>query len=157
MIREMRREDRQLFLDMTEEFYASEAVLHPIPESFRVAAWEEMMRSDCYVKGYILESENQPAGYAQLSFTFSQEAGGKVAWLEELYVREAFRGHGLGKEFFAFVKSQIEPAVARVRLEVEPENERARKLYQAMGYRELPYLQMIKELEMERTAADKEE
>lgn len=144
MIREVGKEDRQLFLDMTEEFYDSEAVLHPVPEFHRTALWEEMMRSDCYVKGYILETENGPAGYAQLSFTYSQEAGGKVVWLEELYVREGFRGHGLGKEFFAFLREEYEPKAARIRLEVEPENERARKLYESLGYRELPYLQMVK-------------
>ena len=33
---------------------------------------------------------------------------------------------------------------ARHRLEVEPDNVRAKKLYSSLGYRELPYGQMIK-------------
>ena len=33
MIREIREEDKQLYMDLTEEFYNSEAVLHPIPEA----------------------------------------------------------------------------------------------------------------------------
>ena len=85
MIREIREEDKQLYMDLTEEFYNSEAVLHPIPEAYREATFEEMMRSQDYVKAYILEKDGQAAGYGLTSYTFSQEAGGKAVWLEELY------------------------------------------------------------------------
>jgi len=34
---------------------------------------------------------------------------------------------------------------ARYRLETEPENEGARRLYARHGYEEFPYLQMVKE------------
>jgi hypothetical protein len=50
MIREIREEDKQLYMDLTEEFYNSEAVLHPIPEAYREATFHEMMRSQDYVK-----------------------------------------------------------------------------------------------------------
>ena len=36
------------------------------------------------------------AGYALLAKTFSQEAGGLVVWLDEMYVRPAYRSKGLG-------------------------------------------------------------
>ena len=86
MIREIREEDKQLYMDLTEEFYNSEAVLHPIPEAYREATFDEMMRSQDYVKAYILEKDGQAAGYGLTSYTFSQEAGGKAVWLEELYI-----------------------------------------------------------------------
>ena len=57
MIREIREEDKQLYMDLTEEFYNSEAVLHPIPEAYREATFHEMMRSQDYVKAYILEKD----------------------------------------------------------------------------------------------------
>ena len=150
MIRGMNREDRELYMQMADEFYHSDAVLHPVPASFREAAWEEMMRSPDYVRGYLLELDGKPAGYGMLSFTFSQECGGKVAWLEELYVREEFRCRGLGKAFFAWMKEQIEPEVSRIRLELEPDNKRAAKLYQSMGFEPLPYAQMVKEIPKEK-------
>ena len=106
-----------------------------------------MMRSQDYVKAYILEKDGQAAGYGLTSYTFSQEAGGKAVWLEELYIRPQFRCHGLGKEFFAYVDEQIAPKVMRLRLEIEPDNLRAKKLYLAMGYEDLPYAQMIKEVQ----------
>ncbi|MFR3390125.1 MAG: GNAT family N-acetyltransferase [[Clostridium] scindens] len=78
-------------------------------------------------------------------FTGSRRQGS--LWLEELYIRPQFRCHGLGKEFFAYVDEQIAPKVMRLRLEIEPDNLRAKKLYLAMGYEDLPYAQMIKEVQ----------
>ena len=49
---------------------------------------------------------------------------------------------GLGKAFFKYMEENY-PA-ARYRLEIEPENLRAKKLYSSLGYKELPYAQMIK-------------
>ena len=77
--------------------------------------------------------------YKRQSRTFSQEAGGKVVWLEELYIRPEYRCHGLGKEFFRYVDEKIAPEVKRLRLEIEPENLRAKKLYLSLGYEEDVY------------------
>ena len=146
MVREIRKEDYQLYMDLSREFYDSEAVLHPIPESYREETWKEMMRSPEFVRGNILEKEGAPAGYGLTSRTFSQEAGGKVVWLEELYIRPEYRCHGLGKEFFRYVDEKIAPEVKRLRLEIEPENLRAKKLYLSLGYEDLPYAQMVKDV-----------
>ena len=42
-IRKITSDDKQLFFDMSEEFYNSSAVLHPIDVSCHAAAFEEMM------------------------------------------------------------------------------------------------------------------
>lgn len=134
--------DREEFLSMSEEFYASEAVLHAVPTEYHALAFEELMRSDAYLECYMIEVDEQAVGYALLVKTYSREAGGLNIWVDELYLRADYRGLGAGSAFFAFLE-KTHPA-ARYRLETEPENERAQKLYRRMGYRALPYLQMIK-------------
>ena len=134
--------DRAEFLAMSREFYESDAVLHSIPEEFHERSFEELMRSDVYLECYIMETDGKAVGYALLTKTFSREAGGLNIWVDELYLRPEYRGLGAGSAFFAFLE-QTHPA-ARYRLETEPENERAQNLYRRMGYRDLPYLQMIK-------------
>ena len=145
MIRSVEPKDKDVYLNLVRDFYQSEAVLHSIPDEYIENTWEELMSSSNYVKAYILESDNQVAGYALLSFTFSQEVGGKVAWIEELFMLPEFRGQGLGKEFFAFMEANVESKVSRIRLEVEPDNNRAKRLYESLGYEDLPYVQMVKE------------
>jgi len=39
----------------------------------------------------------EPAGYAIYFFTFSSFLGRRGLWLDDLYVRPEFRGHGLGR------------------------------------------------------------
>ena len=141
MIRKINESDREIYLSMVSEFYDSDAVLHPVPIQFHINTYNELMRSDEYLECYILEQDSDPAGYALLSKSFSPEVGGKIIWLEEIFIYERFRGHGLGSQFFKFLEEKGD--VARFRLEVEPDNERAKRLYRRMGYKELPYMQMV--------------
>ena len=64
--------------------------------------------------------------------------------IDEILILEAYRGKGLGTEFFAFVQQQF-PQAKRFRLEVTKENTRATKLYQSLKYESLDYLQMVLE------------
>lgn len=144
MIRKITLEDREIYLQMAWEFYHSEAVMHPVPDEYFIRGFDEMMRSDAYMSGLIFEHEGQIAGYALLCRGYSQEAGGFSIWIDELYLRPEFRGRGMGKAFFSDL-SKIAPA-ARYRLEIEPDNHRAEKLYRAMGFDILPYKQMVKDL-----------
>jgi len=144
MIRRITPADRDIYLAMAWEFYHSEAVLHAVPDENYARAFDEMMRSDAYMLGLIFEWEEQAAGYALLCKTYSQEAGGMAVWIDELYLRPEFRNRGMGKNFFAELES-IVPA-ARYRLEIEPDNLRAEKLYKSMGFEELGYKQLVKDI-----------
>lgn len=82
-IRKITSDDKQLFFDMSEEFYNSSAVLHPINVSCHAAAFEEMMRSEVYIRGFILCDGENAVGYAILNIMFCREVGGKTVWIEE--------------------------------------------------------------------------
>ena len=131
---------------MAEEFYSSDAVLHPIPRAYIERTADEALQSDAYAEIYLLECEGEPAGYGLTARTFSQEAGGSVLWIEELYIREQFRSRGLVREFFSYIEEKNKDRTARIRLEVEEENTRAASLYERLGYEKLDYKQMIKDL-----------
>ncbi len=142
-VRKILSGDRDLFLAMSREFYRTPGVLHDIPDEFRIRTFEELTRSDYYLDGRFLLLNGMEAGYALLAKSFSQECGGLVVWVDELYVRPEFQGQGLASSFFRWLEQNI-PA-ARYRLEIEPDNTRAEALYHRMGYTHLPYAQMIKE------------
>ena len=142
-IRPIEQKDKELFLTLSREFYNSPAVLAPIKEEYHENAFCELMRSRDYLDCYILEYDGNVAGFGLLNISYCHEAGGKIVWFEELYIREAFRSHGIGRAFFAYVEEHF-PAF-RYRLEVEKENERAVKLYKSLGYDFLEYDQMIKD------------
>lgn len=142
-IRDITENDRQIFIEMGREFYGSPACNHGIPEEYFEATLQECLRSKTYARVLMLEDEGEIVGYFNMSVTWSNEAGGKVIWLEELFFKEASRGKGYGTQVFAWVEKEY-PDAKRFRLEVTLENERAIALYKKLGYEELPYLQMIK-------------
>lgn len=141
--------DETDFYTMAEEFYHSDAVLHPIPAEYHRRAFAEMMRSGQYLSGYIFTDGDNTAGFAVTNRMMQHEAGGVMVWVEDLYIRPAYRGQGLGSRFLAWLEEQLRGDAVILRLETEPENERAQELYYRLGYENLNYLQMIKRLDEE--------
>ena len=104
MFRKINQNDKDFYINSVKAFYSSDAVLHSIPESYITKTFDELMASDVYAECYIIEKEGERAGYALLAKTFSQEAGGIVVWLEEIYILPEFRSCGLGGKFLRFLK-----------------------------------------------------
>jgi GNAT superfamily N-acetyltransferase len=84
------------------------------------------------------EGGEAPVGVAYLAFTWTIEHGGCTAWLEELYVVPARRGHGIGTALLRAVCDRARAeGCAAVDLEVEADHERAIALYARHGFRRL--------------------
>lgn len=143
MIRKINSSDYELFMRLTDEFYSGDAVSHGIPQEHHERTFAELMRSEDYAMCYILESDSEPAGYALLFRAFSQEAGGFVIWIDELYILPEFQGRGLGTEFFSFMESEFSTA-AGFRLEIHPDNIGAERLYNRLGFTRLPYTSLVR-------------
>lgn len=140
MIQKAEKSDAPLLRELFEEFYQSDAVLHPIPPAFHEATLDELFSAHSTQRCYLLDD----CGYALLSEKFSHEAGGRELWLEELYLRPAYRGNGLGHKFFKWLFSEARrEGIARIRLEYELENTRARRLYRSLGFAPLEYGQLF--------------
>lgn len=143
--------DEAEFYAMAEEFYHSDAVLHPIPAEYHRRAFAEMIRSGQYLSGYLFTDGENAAGFAVTNRMMQHEAGGVMVWVEDLYIRPAYRGQGLGSRFLTWLEEQLRGDAVMLRLETEPENERAQELYYRLGYENLNYLQMTKRLDEENT------
>ena len=123
---------------MAKDFYNSPAVLSSVPDANFETTFNELMTSDVYTEAFIFEVNQKTAGYGLIAKTFSQEAGGIVVWIEEIYVKAKFRNQGLGSEFIEYVKTNI--SARRYRLETEPDNIKAQNLYKRHGFHNLKYI-----------------
>jgi len=80
----------------------------------------------------------RPIGLAYLSFQWTLERGGRVLWLEELYVVPELRGRGTGGKLLrAALDVARERDCLAVELEVEASHARAANLYARAGFRPL--------------------
>lgn len=141
MIRNITIEDKEEYTQMVQDFYSSDAVAHSLNPKNIENTINEALKDDTYVECFILEENSKTTGYAVLAKTFSQEAGGVVIWIEELYIKPEYRAMGIGKEFFKFVHEKYNEA-KRFRLELTPDNKIAKEMYEHLGYENLAYEQM---------------
>ena len=141
-IRMMTRQDKPAVLEMMRVFYASPAVLSNGSEEIFQADIENCVNDNPYLEGYIIEDGGQLQGYGMVAKSFSTEFGKPCIWIEDLYLKDEYRGNGLGKAFFDFITNKYTDCIFR--LEVEEENERAIRLYQKSGFDVLPYMEMKK-------------
>ena len=139
MIRKFVPEDREDYIRFSTEFYNSSAMDKPVPREHFEQGFDEMMRSDVYVQGYMLVCDGNNVGYCVTMKTYSVEAGGITIWIDELFVLEEYRAKGLGRELFKYIEDNGDKKLRRVRLEVELENGRAISLYKKMGFEPAPY------------------
>lgn len=140
IIRNMTEADRVEVGKMMEVFYASPAVLSNGSAEIFENDIENCVNECPYLEGYIFEEENVIKGYAMVAKSFSTEFGKPCIWIEDLYVKDEFRGQGIGTTFFEFIGKKYEGYVQR--LEVEEENKRALGVYRKCGFEELPYMEM---------------
>jgi len=84
-------------------------------------------------RAFIAEWDGQAAGYA-LIFNYFSTWAGRGLFLEDLFVRESFRGRGIGRALLAAVaRIAVEEQCYGVHWEVLDRNEKAIELYRAMG------------------------
>ena len=141
-IRKMVENDRNCVIDMMRLFYASPALLSNGSEEIFTADVDNCVGESPYVEGYIFENEKEIQGYAMVAKSFSTEFGKPCIWIEDLYLKQEYRGLGIGSYFLKYIEEIYPEAI--LRLEVEVENERAIKVYQKCGYKVLPYMEMKK-------------
>jgi GNAT superfamily N-acetyltransferase len=88
-------------------------------------------------RAVVLEEDGTPAGYALLVSFWSNELGGEVCNVDELWVAPQHRGKGHATTLLRSLMSGQGPwpkAPVAVELEVSPGNPRARVLYETLGF-----------------------
>jgi GNAT superfamily N-acetyltransferase len=84
-------------------------------------------------RALIADWDGQPAGYALFFGCYSTWAGRRL-FLEDLFVREPFRGRGIGKALLASVaRIAVQENCYGVQWEVLGRNEKAIELYRSLG------------------------
>jgi ribosomal protein S18 acetylase RimI-like enzyme len=127
-----------IIADMMQEFYAIDDYPINIEESKKL--FEEFITNENLGKAYLIchsyeRRISEIVGYAILTFVFSFEYKGKIAFFDELYIKSSFRGKGIGKQAVEFIQSEaLKFKLKLLYLEVENHNLTAQKLYLASRF-----------------------
>ena len=118
--------------DLMLEFYAHEGLTlgERTLNAFRMLAADEKLG-----RAWIIQAPDDVVGYIIVTNCFSLEFAGRYALVDELYVREGWRGRGIGARALELAAEACrELGVAAVRLEVDTWNTRAMELYRRLGF-----------------------
>ncbi len=119
--------------EMMQDFYAIDN--YPIDIEVSKKLFQEFISNENLGKAWLIYSEDKLVGYVILTFVFSFEYQGRIAFIDELYLKESARGRGIGAKTLQFIKEQIPKlSLKLLYLEVEHHNENAQKLYLANDF-----------------------
>jgi ribosomal protein S18 acetylase RimI-like enzyme len=84
---------------------------------------------------WFIEAEGQTCGYVALCYGYSLELGGRDGFIDELYIRDAFRGRGLGtRALEAACRAAQAEGICALYLEVRQDNIEAQRYYGRLGF-----------------------
>ncbi len=127
--------DADALVGMMRDFNAHERIAFDEPEVRAVLA--QLMADESYGLACLILLGGEVAGYVVVAFGFSIEFRGRDAFVDELFVKDGFRGRGLGGAAVSFVEGLIRArGVRALHLEVERANENAQAVYRRSGFKD---------------------
>jgi ribosomal protein S18 acetylase RimI-like enzyme len=136
MWRTARLEEDDAVIAMCLELYREDPGPTPIaPEQMR-RTLEVLRREPWRGLVAVLQIDGQAVGYAILIAFWSNELGGEVCEVDELFVAREQRNRGHGRSLFAAISAgSLWPGpITAIALGVTPDNTRARRLYESLGF-----------------------
>ena len=105
-------------------------------ESKRYDALVPLLDGSPHGAVYLVGPSRGPIGYIVVTFGWSVEFGGLDGFIDEIYIRAGVRGRGVGAEVITSLVAVLKSVgMKALHLEVEPENERALRLYKRCHFK----------------------
>jgi ribosomal protein S18 acetylase RimI-like enzyme len=130
------KEHAAMLVGMMRALYAEDPASTP-PDPAHFPKTIDAMLSDPHRGSIVLIMlGHEVVGYAIVVPFYSNELGGTLAFLDELFVTPPVRGQGIASAVFAFLREARPFNAIGILLEVTPSNTRAFELYSRMGFQE---------------------
>lgn len=143
--------DEPTLLELMREFYRHEGMAWD--ESAARSALRGVLADASHGAAVLIEVGAEIAGYLVVCFGWSLEFQGRDAFVDELYVRERFRGRGLGTRALEIAAELCRAhGVRALHLEVDKRNTRAQEVYRRAGFVDREYYLMTRKLAPEGTS-----
>ncbi|HAD34284.1 MAG TPA: GNAT family N-acetyltransferase [Chitinophagaceae bacterium] len=131
-IREARREDGELLIELIRELAVYEKLLHAMQAS--PADLERSLFDEKSAQSVLAYEGDTVVGFALYFFNYSTFVGRKGLYLEDLFIRPEFRGKGYGKKLLLYLaKLAHEQGCGRMEWSVLNWNTPAIQFYESLG------------------------
>lgn len=126
-------DDFSMVFALMREYYAHDRLV--FEQAAAAKALRQLLREPESGRVWLIEAGAECLGYMVLCLGYSLEYHGRDAFVDEIYLREKYRGQGLGKRALQFVEEECRKlGVHALHLEVERENTVAHEVYRKHGF-----------------------
>jgi ribosomal protein S18 acetylase RimI-like enzyme len=145
MWRSAQSENDVEIIEMSRELYREDPSTDPVPDEHMKRTLATLRTEPVRGLAIVLELDKKIEGYALLVSFWSNELGGEVCNIDELYVRPKFRNQGHASKL---IRKLIDEAPSwqfkpvAIALEVTPKNSKALALYSRLGFKAAKNSQM---------------
>ncbi len=120
-------------LRLREQLYLHEDLVYD--GSGAAELMRELIAHPAFGMLWLIQLEDQIAGYLLVTLCYSLEFQGRFGLLDEFYLEEAWRGQGIGSAALEFAEETCRGlGLKALRLEVAHANSRALELYRRQGF-----------------------
>jgi len=124
-------------VELMEEFYAESSF--PLDRDWAARAFAALMAEPARGAVWLLEVGREAAGHVVLSLRFTMEYGGLSAYIDDLFVRPAFRRRGAATAGLDALIAECRHRGCRsLHVEVDPQDTAAMTLYRRYGLAPAP-------------------
>lgn len=135
--------DVDVLLELVQEFHKIEKL--PFDPVLDRVSLQQFLSNPALGRVWLITERDRVIGYVAVTFSYSIEFRGLGAYIDELYLRSAHRGQGIGTRTLKFVEQFCRSLnISSLALSVHEENERAYKVYRKSGYDDRGYQIMMK-------------
>jgi len=129
--------DDEAIVAMVEALYIEDPSDEPVPIENTRRTLDVLRREPVRGRVVVLAKRDALQGYSFLISFWSNELGGEIIEIDELYVAPSSRSEGHGSTLLRSLKDGSGPwprVPVALALQVTPSNERARRLYERLGF-----------------------
>jgi len=124
--------DVPALVELMREFYAESSF--PLDEDWAAGAFANLIAEPSRGTVWLMELDDAVAGHVVLSVRHAMEYGGLSAYIDDLFVRPAYRGQGAARAGLDALVTECRRRDCRsIQVEVAPDNRAANALYRSYG------------------------
>jgi GNAT superfamily N-acetyltransferase len=127
---------KEKLVAMMQALYAEDKSELPVDQSRFAINVETLVAKPSQGRIVLFRQSELLRGYALLIPYWSNEFGGTVLFVDEMFVIPEARNHGIGRSFFKFLDQTRPFEAVALALEVSPGNAGALRLYESLGFRQ---------------------
>jgi ribosomal protein S18 acetylase RimI-like enzyme len=127
--------DTKIIADMIRDLYREDPGTKLMSNQKIKRTFESLTKHPEKGRIIVFEYKDKIIGYSILINFWSNEFGGNIIVLDEIYIKKIFRARGIDTNFIKYLSKNKSGNSVAIQLEVTPGNKRGRKLYESLGFK----------------------